>query len=408
LANYYLNPGSPAPDNVINDLKLALHEDPTRLDTLDWLSYLASNSNPEEALGYAVRYQRLFPGNPAMYTRRAKIEVTTKRYGEALHSIETAIAMDGANLENYEIQAQAQRGMGFSESRIQRTLAFGYRRAADILDKEGENQRAQKAYAKSWNKLAEIAGKNSSEEIRCDSSLTTCTFSKTETVTSEWIFASIESIDSGNERGAKIDKGTDDGIVVGQEGVIWSRYSKSDKGSERQVMKLGTAKVLSAEPHSALVSVTMDSSEGDGLVRVNDCVRLKARTRPHPEQSRLWSLATYNISIEDLTHKTIVDYRTLYSNETQELDNTLLQTMLGDLHKSGRIYGDQIAAQFFNGKPIPKGIFEGRTVREAMETATLDDLNKCQDSALHSPGAYFGSRWDTGTIYATWIVAGTP
>jgi len=380
------------------------------LDTLDWLSYLASNSNPEEALGYVIRYQRLFPGNPAMYTRRAQIEVTAKRYREALHSIETAIAMDGANLENYEIQAQAQRGMGFSESRIQRTLAFGYRRAADILDKEGETQRAKKAYAKSWNKLSEIAGKNSSEEIRCDSNLTTCTFSKTEMVTSEWIFASIESIDSGsgNERGAKIDKGTDDGIVVGQEGVIWSPYSKSDNGSERQVMKLGTAKVLSAEPHSSLVRVTMDTSEGDGLVRQNDCVRLKARTRPHPKQSRLWTLATYNISIEDLTHKTIVDYRTLYFNETPELDNALLQTMLDDLHKSGQIYGDQIAAQFFNGKPIPRGTFEGKTVREAMETATLDDLNKCLDSALRSPGPFLGNRWNTGTIYATWIMTDTP
>lgn len=410
LANYYLNPSFPAPDNVINDLKLALHGDPTNLDTLDWLSYLTSNSNSEEALGYVIRYQRLFPGNPAMYTRRAQIEVTAKRYREALHSIETAIAMDGANLENYEIQAQAQRGMGFSESRIQRTLAFGYRRAADILDKEGETQRAKKAYAKSWNKLAEIAGKNSSEEIRCDSNLTTCTFSKTEMVTSEWIFASIESIDSGsgNERGAKIDKGTDDGIVVGQEGVIWSPYSKSDKGSERQVMKLGTAKVLSAEPHSSLVRVTMDTSEGDGLVRQNDCVRLKARTRPHPKQSRLWTLATYNISIEDLTHKTIVDYRTLYSNETPELDNALLQTMLDDLHKSGQIYGDQIAAQFFNGKPIQRGTFEGKTVREAMETATLDDLNKCLDSALRSPGPFLGNRWNTGTIYATWIMTDTP
>jgi hypothetical protein len=43
-----------------------------------------------------------------------------------------------------------------------------------------------------------------------------------------------------------------------------------------------------------------------------------------------------------------------------------------------------------------------------METATLDDLNKCLDSALRSPGPFLGNRWNTGTIYATCIMADTP
>jgi hypothetical protein len=407
LANYFLNSGSP-PEKAIEDLKLALKGDPTSLDTLDWLSYLTSNSNPEEALSYVVRYQSLFPGDPAMYTRRAQIEVALKRYGEALHSIETAIAMDATNLANYDIQAQAQRGMGFSESRIQRTLAFGYRRASDLLDKQGESAAAQKAYNQSWKKLAEIAGQGSSEEIRCDSDMITCTFTKTERVTSEWIFADIESIDP-RTGSTKIDKGQDDGVVVGEEGAIWSPYSRSSDGSERQVTKLGTAKVLSIEGHSALVRITLDSPEkGSDSVRVHDCVRLKARTRPHPQGSRLWSLATYNISIEDLNHKTILDYRTLYSNDTPELDDFLLRAMLDDLHRSAGVFGDRIDVQFFHGKPIPKGVFEGKTVREAMENATLDDLNKSLDSALHAPGAFFGNRWNTGTIYAAWIVDGSP
>ena len=82
--------------------------------------------------------------------------------------------------------------------------------------------------------------------------------------------------------------------------------------------------------------------------------------------------------------------------------------MLDDLHKSAGVFGDRIDAQVFHGKPIPKGVFEGKTVREAMENATLDDLNKSLDSALHTPGAFFGNRWNTGAIYAAWIVDGSP
>ena len=198
--------------------------------------------------------------------------------------------------------------MHINELRAKRTLAFGYRRAAELLEKEGQTEKANQAYEKSWEKLAEIAKNGPNEEIRCDGRLTTCTFAKTTRVNSERIFAGIQSIEpgSGNEREVHIDKGVEDGIVVGQQGEIWSLYAEEGVGHERHVMKLGAGEVLSVEPRSALVRVTLDKPEGDGMVREHDCFRLRARTLAHPEGSRLWPLVTYNIVIDDLQDNTIV------------------------------------------------------------------------------------------------------
>ena len=409
LADYELSGGSTVSDSVLKDLKISLKGDPTNLDTLYWLSAFTAETKPEEALGYVAQYIRLSPGYPAMYSLRAKLEIREKRYADALHSIETAIAMEADNLDNYEIRAEAQRAMGFTESRVQRMLAIGYRQAANLLEKEGKTDRAKPANEKSWETLAKIAEKNGNEEVRCDPGLTTCTFSRMENVNSEWVFAGIESIESGsgNEREVKIDRGVDDGMVVGQEGEIWSPYLQRDAGPDRPIMRLGTGEILSAESHSALVRVKMDSPKGDGLVQKHDCIRLKALTRPHSKESRLWPLVTYNITIEDRKGNTIVDYQTLYSRETPELEMKLSQTMLDDLHEFGRVHGDNLGEKFFKGKTISKGIFEGKTVRQAMEGATLEDLNKSLDFALKYPGDFFGNKWQIGIIYLVWTMAGT-
>jgi energy-coupling factor transporter ATP-binding protein EcfA2 len=410
LAEYQLSSTPTPPKRVFDDLKIAFQLDPTDLDTLDWLSFLDSKSDPKESLRYLDQYQRLNPSNAAMYRRRAEVEIEEKLYGKALHSIEIAIAMEGDNLKNYEIREQAQIGMHITELRAKRTLAFGYRRAAELLEKEGKTESANQAYEKSWEKLAEIAKNGPNEEIRCDGRLTTCTFAKTVRVNSERIFSGIQSLEpgSGNEREVHIDKGTEDGIVVGQQGEIWSLYAEDSDGHERHVMKLGVGEVLSVEPRSALVRITMEKPEGDAMVREHDCLRLRARTLPHPEGSRLWPLVSYNITINDLKGNLIVDYRTLYSEETPELDNKLMQTMLEDLHESGRKYGDQFEKQFFESKPIPSGIFEGKTVRQAMESATLEDLNKSLDHALKYPGDFLGNKWKTETVYLYWLMAGAP
>ena len=395
---------------VVDDLKIALKWDPTDLDTLDLLSDLTSKDNPEAALRYLDQYQRLDPGNADMYTRRANIEITQKRYTDALRSIETAIAMDGSNLNNYEIRERAQRGMHMNESRVQRTLAIGYRRASEILAKEGKTDEAQQADHLSWEKLAEITKNGPNEEIRCDASLTTCTFVKTVAVRSEWIFAGIQEVENsrGKEREARIDKGTQDGIVVGQKGEIWLPYAVGKDGHDRDVMKLGVGEVLSVEPDSAIVRVNLDSPDGDRLVQEHGCLRLRARTLSHPEGSRLWPLVTYNVAVTDVNDNKILDYRTLYSGDTPELDHRILQTMLDDIHKSGRLNGDKFGKQFFEGKSITKGIFEGKPVGQAMESATLDDLQKSLDCALKYPGFFFGNKWNIEGIYMFWIMAGTP
>jgi hypothetical protein len=189
--------------------------------------------------------------------------------------------------------------------------------------------------------------------------------------------------------------------------VVWSLPSKEKDGHNRRIMKLGSGEVLSVQPDSALVRITMESPEGDGLVRVSDCLQLKARTQPHPKDSRLWTLVKYNVTVEDAKNKKIVDYRTLYAGDTPELEDKLRQTMLDDIHEAGRLYGDRWGELMTANKTLTIQRLGGKTVRQTLENATLADVDRALEYAVKYPGDFFGRKWDAGVIYLGYISSTT-
>jgi hypothetical protein len=419
LAQYLLGPDSlSSKKTVLGDLDKALRIEPAYEDALGLLDALVSPTESQGDAAYLERYRgplerywRMSPYWPETFTHKAKLANKEMRYAEALQSIEVAIGMKPEDLSLYDIRADAERGLGINESQVKRNLADGYRQAGDVLKRRGDVSEADDAYRKGWEVLAKLAKNHQNEEIRCDSNVTTCNFTKIVEANSERIYSGILSVGKGGGavREARIDKGSEDGIVVGAQGDIWSIHSQGDDGHERKIMKLGTGDVLSVEPDSALVRINMDSPSGDGLVREHDCLEVNARTPPHPKDSRLWALAKYNITVKDMNNKKIMDYRTMYSGKDPELENALLQTMLGDIRESGGLYDEEFAKQVLKGKTtIGQGAFKGKTPRQALESASLEDLRRSLDYAAKYPGEFFGQTWETSVIYLTWVLAGTP
>jgi hypothetical protein len=413
VAQEWLDPNSKSSKElVLANIGKALKLDPTYSDALEFLDNLAPDSDSKEGMAYLERYRdsldlyhRLSPFTPRTFMHQAKLANSRKRYIEALDAIETAISMEPENTSFYEIRAEAERGLDVSESQVKRDLADGYRQAGDILKRRGKSSEADIAYQAGWNALTDLAKRQEKEEILCDANITTCNITKTIQANGEWIYGGVLSVGTGGGavREARIDKGSDDGIVVGAQGFIWSVPSTDKDGHQRRIANLGTGEVLAVQPDSALVRIRMVSAQGDGLVRTRDCLRLKARTPVHPKDSRLWELVKYNVTVQDVRNNKIMDYRTLYSGETPELEDKLRRTMLDNIHEAGRLYGDQWGELMVANKTIQQ--LGGKTVRQTLENATLADLNRALEHAAKYPGDYFGQEWSVAVIYLGYVMS---
>jgi hypothetical protein len=119
------------------------------------------------------------------------------------------------------------------------------------------------------------------------------------------------------------------------------------------------------------------------------------------DRSSLWSVAKYNVSVVDSHNKVVVDYDTLYGDETPELDAKLFQRMLEDIHSAAPLFNKQLES-------IKQGKFANQTLSHAMEVATTDDIKDFVVYLLKYPGDILGQRLEVYKYYAAWAYMGAP
>ncbi len=409
LANDWLDANATEP--ILRDLHQSLRLDPDNPDALSMLDELASDTPPaqmqhylQDNRQYLDRFYKRSPYRADTFLHQARLAQQRKQYVDALQLVDIAIDMKPSDFSFYQVRAEIQRALGYDEAQVKRNLADGYRKAGYILKMRGDPSTVFADWQE-WKALSELAKSHGSDEVRCDSAVDTCSITKTVETNGESIFSQILSIAQESEDHksveARIDKGSEDGIVVGTQGDSWSLHSKENDGHERRIAKLGTVEVLSTQPHSALVRVQVDQPEGDGMVRKRDMVHLKARVPLLADRSSLWSVAKYNVTAVDSEDKVVFDYDMLYGDETPELDARLFQRMLQDIHGAG---------QLFAGRPelIKQGKFANQTLRHAMENTDAADLKIFIDYLLKYPGDMFGQRLEIYKFYAAWVYIGAP
>jgi hypothetical protein len=75
--------------------------------------------------------------------------------------------------------------------------------------------------------------------------------------------------------------------------------------------------------------------------------------------------------------------------------------VVDDIHRAALAYADQL-------KPLDKGAFAGKSLKQAMETADTADLNRVLDFVVKYPRDLAGKRLKLSTVYALWLQNGTP
>ena len=398
-------------DAVRSALQNSLHLDPDNMDTLELLYELAPHEDAarnEYFRKYRPQLDRYFRSAPASAETlegQARLALQDRRRMDALRLVETAIEMKPDRLDLYDLRAKIQRSLGFDDAQVRSALASGYHQAGFVLKVHGKDWRASTAFEKEWQAVSEVAARRDPAEIRCNESMSVCTVTRFANVVSEEIYSRIQEIrnDKGDPTALQvtIDRGRDDGVIVGTQGEVWAQYLKSGRRHERPVVKIGTGEVVSVKPDSALVSVQVDQSQGDGLVRKADMMNLRIPVPAGHPKSLMWTLAKTDVSYADSDGMPLVDFQKLYSADTPPNEEEFVQYVLDDIRKSANNVKDLPDL-------IPKGRFEGKTYYEVMSTADKTEIRNFLDFVTSIPtlGLYLTDESSVSSLYAKWLAAG--
>jgi hypothetical protein len=353
-----------------------------------------------------MKRNRLYPGSEWDLYQLADLQNKLGRYQDAYDTIQKAIAINPTNYHYYDTLEQAENGLGYSAGQIVRERAEHDQFAAELLRQRGSKY-AQDWEDERWRLLSKLVNKPEAKETRCNKDLTVCSDSRVLEDNSDWaLFTILDIKEAGPDtRIVNINHGEESGIVAGSTGNVYAVYSWK-KDDQRPEVKIGTAEVLSVGYGSAKARVKMTKPEGGGLVRVGDTIGLEFRVPKIEHRSTLWSVVKFSIGFEDQNDKKIADFDTLYSKETPDLDRALYQDMLNDIHEYGRLKGDSLN----DGKPVSEGKKGAKPVkvREVLESANQEDLDRFFKYMIKFPRSFFGYKWRVSALYANWAEQGMP
>jgi len=439
LVRYWRNrneASKPRTQAMLADLQTALDAERSNALALSIVDGLVPQGSPDETVAYLKqerpyleRYQQMWAGNQGTYLHLATLANAENRYLDGAQLANNAIAMERENLEPYELRAIAERGLNLDRSLITSNFVEGVRQAASSLTMRGRGSSQQEeawrcasgtkkegshcdptleAYLKTGTAEAAPGGKP--DALECDSILDACV--KTAIVEAPhneviWAVPLSFTENIGAVCYAIIDKGTKDGAIRGGEVDFYSLLPGSNREGNPKTVVIGIGRVESAGPDSALVRVNMlpqnDSSDTEPYsLRKGDVVGLFAQTPKVDNRSQLWVLAKRDITLLDRENHKIVDYRTLYANETQELDDQLLTALLADIRDAGHTQ----APGSLHPSALEKGIGQGD-----LEKASQDDLRKFLDYVVKrtvAVRAEFGREWKVRYVYSWWLALGKP
>lgn len=365
------------------------------------LSDMIADAQPEKAIELLRRSVAIDP-SASSYHRLGILQNKAGKHSDALQSINLAIALEGDNATYYEERERTEAGLGISAIERARHLADGYSYIGDRQLKQEKRAEAYQSYQAALRALATVAGSDKSGAVANDMTVVNTKITRLLDANREKISGRILTIKegAGKTREVTIDRGTDDGVVAGEDGTLWTIYSKVDD-KERKVQKIGTAKVLSVERNSAAVQVTMDDPTGDKLVRVGDMVEVGMRVPPLGDRPNLWGLTKFHIALTSEDGKKVfADYRMLYHDASAETLNRVFYEMMVEIKSTA----ERLSTIDLMKTVIKKGRFKGKTLLQVMQNPTRADVQGMLDDMWQYPATHYGQDVKVGRAFAVWVV----
>src|SRR5690349_2274728 len=373
---------------------------PANAGALTQLSNAVAETNPEKAIDLLKRSLALDP-TPDNYRQLAVLQNQTGHHQDALQSINLAIALANDRSEFYEERERSEKGLGLSEVERQRHLAAGYSTVGDVQLKQQRTSDAYRSYLAAVSLLSTIEKADSTDAVKTEKAVVSNKLDTLLDKSREKISARILTIKEGEgkTREVTIDRGSDDGFKAGDEGSLWTIYSKNgDK--VRKVQKIGESHIKSVSADSGVVIVTMDDPKDDKLVQVGDMVEMDARVPPLSDRSALWRLARYHISfISEDGERVFSDYRKLYRDEDSDFINKILAQMRTEITRQALRISDNEAMKTV----IKNGRYKDKTLKQVLDNPTNEDLLAMMAEMLQYPATYYGKDMKLFSTFADWV-----
>ena len=393
--------GGLEPGDVAKYSEEAVRLGPANAGALTQLSNAVAETNPEKAIDLLKRSLALDP-TPDNYRQLAVLQNQTGHHQDALQSINLAIALANDRIEFYEERERSEKGLGLSEVERQRHLAAGYSTVGDVQLKQEKPGEAYVSYLAASRVLSTIEKSDSSGTVKTDQAVVTSKIDALLDKSRERISARILTIKEGEgkTREVTIDRGADDGFNAGDQGSLWTIYSK-EGDKVRKVQKIGTSQVKSVSADAGVVVVTMDDPKDDKLVQVGDMVEINARVPPRSDRSALWGLARFHISfISEDGERVFSDYRKLYRDENADAVNKILTQMRTEITRQAlRISDNDIMKTV-----IKNGRYKDKTLKQVLDNPTNEDLLAMMAEMLQYPATYYGKDMKLFRTFAAWVL----
>jgi tetratricopeptide (TPR) repeat protein/energy-coupling factor transporter ATP-binding protein EcfA2 len=374
---------------------------PANSGAMTGLSDMIAESEPEKAIELLRRSVALDP-SASTFHRLGILQNKAGKHGDALKSINLAIALESDNATYYEERERAEAGLGVSVIERTRHLAEGYSQIGDWQLKQDKKAEAYQTYQKALRTLSAVANSDKSGSVANDRAVVNSKITRLLDANREKISGRILSIreGEGKTREVTIDRGADDGVVAGEAGTLWTIYSKVD-GKERKVQKIGASKILSVERDSSAVQVTMDDPAGDKLVRVGDMVEVSMRVPPLGDRPNLWGLTKFHVALTSEDGKKVfVDYRMLYGDASAETVNRVLDEIAAEIKSTG----ERLSTIELMKTVIKKGRFKDKTLLQVMQNPTRADVQGMLNDMWQYPAMHYGQDVKVGRAFALWAV----
>jgi tetratricopeptide (TPR) repeat protein len=379
----------------------AIELGPANSGAMVGLSDLIAETEPQKAMELLRRSVALDP-SAASYHRLATLQNKSGKPKEALSSINLAIALESDNATYYEERERIEAGLGVSAIERTRHLADGYLHIGDRQLRQDKKVEAYQTYRGALQKISNAASTDKSNSLTNDIAVVNAKIWRVLDASRENVSGRILNLKdgAGKTREVTINRGSDDGVVAGEEGSLWSIYSKVDN-KERKVQKIGTARVVSVEGRSATVEVTMDEPAGDKLVRVGDMVEVKMRVPPLTERGKLWGLMKFHIALtsED-GNKVFADYRMLYQDANPETANRILNEIAAEIRSTA----ERLSTIELMKTVIKKGRFKDKTLFQVMQNPTRADVQGMVDEMWQFPATHYGQDVKVARTFAAWVL----
>ncbi len=192
-----------------------------------------------------------------------------------------------------------------------------------------------------------------------------------------------------------LNRGTDDGLRVGERGVVVHPNRKKAGATSRSVdsmVRLARGAVVSVQPSRAVVQLRLRT----GAVQPGDYAAWSAKLPATTKDHSLLRLAAHDVGLLALADgKPFYELsRLLRGDETAPIWAAMAAEIKRNIHLAPKVYT----------RPIAGGRFHGMTLKEAFTRTTASDLRDFVDFVVAFPGKYIGKDWKLVNVYATWII----